>query len=86
MKNISSVLKKFSNLLDKDSLIKGSISQVIEEKTKIKITSNDFNLKEGILEIKTSPVAKNEIRFKEESIKDELKEVYKVFITRILYK
>ncbi|NCN08114.1 hypothetical protein GW944_00895 [Candidatus Parcubacteria bacterium] len=86
MKNLSLLLKKFSNILDKDTVVKDSILKVIEDKTKIKLTKENFFLKDGLLEIKASPVIKNEINFKEKLIRDELNNSYKIFISKIIYK
>ncbi len=86
MKNILSLLERFKKLLDKDDLIKESIVNIVKERTRVTLDPSKINLKEGVLEITASPAGKNEIRLKEEIIKDELKEVQKIVITRILYK
>ncbi len=86
MKNLLSLLERFSRILNKDVFIKESIAKVIEGKTKISLTPDNFLLKEGVLEINSSPVAKNEIRLKEDIIKDELREVHHIFISKIFYK
>lgn len=86
MKNLFNLLERFSRSLNKDTLYKETIAQTIEEHTRIKLKGENLNLKEGVLELKGSPVVNNEIRLKEEGIKDELKERYKINITRILYK
>lgn len=86
MYKLTSLLERFTKLLDKDSLIKESIVNTIKERTNVSVDPQKINLKEGVLEITASSVGKNEIRLKEELIKDELKEVYKIVITRFLYK
>lgn len=86
MKSILTFLEKFSRNLNKNVLIKENISKVIQEKTKINLLPEQINLKNGILEINASGTVKNEIILKEMSIKDELKESYRISVSRILYK
>lgn len=86
MKNIFTLLERFTKILDKDRLLKESIINTIQERTRVSLSPEKINLKEGVLEINASSVAKNEIRLKEDSIKDQLKEAYNITISRILYK
>lgn len=86
MYNLTSLLERFRKILDKDSVIKESIVNLIKERTRVSLDHHKINLKEGVLEITTSSVGKNEIRLKEEGIKDELKEVHNIIVTRVLYK
>ena len=86
MKNLSKLLERFSNILNKNTDTKNTIIRIIKEKTNIELKSNQINLKEGVLEINAGASAKNEIKLKEESIKTELKERFHINITRILYK
>lgn len=86
MKNLFSLLQRFSQSLNKDTLVKETISQVIFEKTNIKLASEKISLKNGVLEISTSPVMQNEIKLKEELIKTTLKEVSQINLSRVLYK
>lgn len=85
MRNLSSLLNRLTRALDKDSFTKESVIDVVTNLTGAKLTKEDIRIKEGVLEIQTTPGAKNEIRMKEERIKDELRS-REVFITRILYK
>jgi hypothetical protein len=87
MKNLSSLLERLSKVLNKDTVIKESVTRVIKEKIGIEIPQENINLnKEGVLEIINSPSANNEIRLKEEYIKTELREVYNISISRIFFK
>ena len=86
MKNLLHLLERFSNSLHKDTLIKERIAETIFTYTKVKITNDKLLLKEGVLELEASAVVKNEIKLKEESIKTELKERFRINITRVLYK
>lgn len=86
MKNLFSLLERFSKILNKDASTKEAISQVIQNKIGVALPPDKFLLKDGVLEITSSPVIKNEISLKEGSIKDELKEVHRISVSRILYK
>ncbi len=86
MKNLLSLLERFSKILNKDVFIKETIARVIEHKTRAVLLPGNLSLKEGVLEIKASAVIKNEISLKEDSIKDELRELHKISISRVLYK
>lgn len=86
MKNLNSLLERLSRVLNKDELIKSSVVSVLRDSVGVTISTNKINLKEGVLEVEASPAIKNEIKLKEERIKDELKEVYKINLIRILYK
>ena len=86
MKNLLSLLERFSKSLNKDSLTKESISQVILNRTKVNLLPDDISLKDGVLKINASAAAKNEISLKEGLIKDELKGAHHIFISRIIYK
>lgn len=86
MENLSKLLERFSRSLNKDTLTKGFISEVIERTTKISLDGEKVNLKDGVLTIQCSPVFKNELRLKEERILTELKERHNIRISRVLYK
>lgn len=86
MHNLNSLLERFAKILNKDSLIKEAIANTIKERARVILDPSQINLKEGVLEITAGPVAKNELRLKEDSIKEELRESRKIVITRILYK
>ncbi|MCR4279585.1 MAG: hypothetical protein NUV78_02490 [Candidatus Zambryskibacteria bacterium] len=86
MYNLTSLLERFSKLLNKDTALKGSVIGVVKERTGATLSPENINLKEGVLEITASQAVKNEIRLKEDLIRTELKEVYKINILRIFYK
>ncbi len=86
MKNLLSLLERFSKSLNKDTFTKEAIVSVIHNRTKILLAIENLSLKEGVLEIVSSPAVNNEIRLKEDVIRDELKEVHKLPIRRVIYK
>lgn len=86
MENLSKLLERFAKVLNKDRNVKEVVSQVVLARTRVSLSHESISLKEGVLEINTSPAAKNEIRLKEEAILNELKELHKLPISRILYK
>ena len=85
MENLRSLLERFRESLDKDSLTREVIQEAIRDKTKIEIKKGDLNLKNGILEITTTAAAKNEIVLKESYIKSALIE-RGIKISRIYFK
>ncbi|MBX4181455.1 hypothetical protein KW807_01150 [Candidatus Parcubacteria bacterium] len=85
MKNLFSLLERFTKVLDRGKLTKENIIKVVESQTRIILKEEDIHLKEGVLEINTSPVVKNEIRLKEEAIRSELKEAYNIKISFVRY-
>ena len=86
MENLSKLLERFSRILNRDAATKEIIIKTIENKTRITLEPENISLKEGVLEINSSPAVKNEISLKEESIKTELKEIHKIVMSRIFYK
>ena len=86
MKNISSLLERLTKFLNKDELRKQKVIETIEEKTKIKLNPKNIFIKEGVLELEASPVVKNEIRLKEEEIKNILRNKHNIIVGRVLYK
>lgn len=80
MRGLNSLLGRVSNALNREGLHKKLIIDVIEKKTKITLKPEQVFLKNGILEIKAHPVLKNEIKLKEDLLKQELK------VLRILFK
>ena len=86
MKNLLNLLERFSKVLNKDTLTKEAIAKVVEEKTKVHLARENFTLKDTILEISSGSSAKNEIRLKEDLIKDELKNSHQILVSRIFYK
>ena len=86
MENLSKLLERFSKILNRDTSIKEAIVKVIAGRTKVSLKTEDFTLKDGVLEVTASATAKNEIRLKEDSIKSELKSSHNLSISRIFYK
>jgi hypothetical protein len=85
VKNLFNLLERLSNSLNKDSLVKQEIAQVIKDRTRVTLEPEKLVLKDGVLELQAGATAKNEIMFKEAQIKDELK--FKgITVARILYK
>jgi hypothetical protein len=80
MKHLLDLLNRFSKSLSKDTLAKENISKTIFNHTKVNLLPENINLKDGVLEITTFATAKNEIKLKEEMIKNEVK------VSRIFYK
>ena len=86
MKNLRSLLERFTKSLNKDAVTKGAVIDVVRQRIGITLSEENISLKEGILTITAGAALKNELRLKEEAIKDELKEVYGVIATRVIYK
>jgi hypothetical protein len=86
MKDISSLLKRFSNLLNKKEVDQEVVATVIEGYVGRKPTLKEIFIEGTVLEISTSPIIKNEIRLKEDKILEDLKRVHNIHISRVLYK
>ena len=86
MENLSKLLERFSKILKRDASTKEAIAKVIRDRTRVSLKPEDFTLKDGVLEVNASAVAKNEIRLKEDSIKNELKSSHNLSISKIFYK
>jgi hypothetical protein len=85
MKNLSALLERLSRSLNKDSVLKEGVIEAVFKETNIKLDQNKISLKNGVLQISASPVVNNEIKLKEERIKNGLREK-NIFILRVLYK
>ena len=83
MKNLKSLLERFSKALNRDNVTKELIKEVVLDQTKINL--KNFNYKDGVLTIEAGAAAKNEIGLKEEKIKNELLR-NNLRIQRIIYK
>jgi hypothetical protein len=86
MKDFSSLLERFSKILNKDAHTKGAIIEVIKKYTQISLGKENIELNEGVLQLNTTPIVKSEINLKSDLIRSELKEVYNLSVTRFLYK
>ena len=78
-------MERFSKLLDKDSLTKGIISEIIQKETGLLLSPENISIKNHVLEITAGSTFKNEIRMKEERISTSLKEAG-IFVSRVLYR
>ena len=86
MKNLLDLLERFSKSLNKNKLTKEALSQTIEKHIGLALPLESFTVKDGVLTISAGAAAKNEIRLKEEVIKEELKGLHHVSVSRIIYK
>jgi hypothetical protein len=86
MRNLLSLLERFSRSLNKDSWIKDIVAEAILDKTRVRLPPESISLKGGVLEISTFASAKNEISLKEEEIRHELKTKHNISFSRILYR
>jgi hypothetical protein len=85
MKDLSSLLERISGALGNDQTLKEIVVTTIFEKLKISLFTEDIALKEGTLQIKTSPVKKNEIKLHEAELIALLSERLNRRLTRVLY-
>ena len=85
MRNLSDLLKRFVNSLDRDVLQKETIARVIEEKTRVRLNPEGIRLKEGVLHITTASAGKSEINLKQEAILQDLKNIHNLSIKNFLY-
>ncbi len=85
MQNLARLLERFTKSLNKDALTKEAIALTIGHRIGLQLSPESFTIKDGVLSISASAVAKNEMRMKEESILAELR-AQKVPVSRILYK
>lgn len=86
MKNLSELLERFTKSLGKDTFVRNSIIDSIENIVSIKISLDEISVKEGVLEISSTPGKNNAIRLKESQIIDSLKNERGIRISRIFYK
>lgn len=85
MRNLSALLNRITSALNKDEITKQVVVDTLKQLTSAQLEENSISIKNGVLEIIASPVVKNEIRMKEEDLKNRLK-LQNIFVTRILYK
>lgn len=86
MKNLNSLLERFKKSLGLDVLTKEEVLLTILKYTEIKLTPKEISLKNGVLEINSSPTKNNEIRLKEEKILYFLNTERGISINKIFYK
>ena len=85
MRNLRALLERFSKNLNRTSLFKEHIINTVEKLTRARLSPEQINLREGILEINAGGAVKSEICLKEDQIKSELRSLG-VYVGRILYK
>lgn len=86
MKDLSSLLRRFQRSLGNDTEARDAVRSVVESLAGIKLGPEEISIKEGTLEITTSPGKKNEIRLKEEYILDALNTGRGLHLKKIFYK
>ncbi len=72
MFNISSFLEKFSKNLKSTEVFNKQILEIIEKQTQIKISPEDLEIKNYIINIKSSPAVKNKLFIYKETILKEI--------------
>ncbi|MBX4206252.1 hypothetical protein KW784_00445 [Candidatus Parcubacteria bacterium] len=85
MKNLLTLLGRFTKSLNKDGLTKGKVAETVLHTTGVKLSPDVISIKEGVLTIQASPAAKNEMRLKEEKIKEALRGLHNIRVSRIIY-
>jgi len=85
VKNLNELTRKIYNSLNRDTLLKEKVIEVIKTHTNITLEPKKLFIKESLLEIEASPAVKNEISLKQETILFKLKE-NKINIKRLLYR
>lgn len=86
MKNLGSLLERISRSLNKDSIQRDFIIEVVDRLLSIKLSPNNIFIKNDTLFLDCSPVIKNEIKLKEREILNKLKEIHNLFIEKIIFK
>ncbi len=85
MRNLTELLKRITNSLDKDSATRSAVASCIHEVLGFDIDQHNISIKEDTLIIKASPAKKNEIKLREEQILKKLEGQCRTRITRIFY-
>ncbi len=86
MKNLSSLLERFSKSLGKDVLAKEAVITAIFDLSSVELKPEEIMIKEGVLEICSTPGKNNAIRLKEERIIDMLRNERGIKLSKIFYK
>ena len=68
MFNISNYLEKFKRIYESETAKKEAVISVIKEVVGITLKPESVTLKEGVLQIKASPLVRNEINMKKPAI------------------
>jgi hypothetical protein len=86
MKDLFKLLERFTNSLNKDEVTRQMVATVISDRIGVPFNPENVSIKNGVLQLSSSPALNNEIRLKEDSIRQELKETRNINILRVLYK
>jgi len=74
MLNISKYLEKFKKNLESGEVLNNTISEIIKKHTGIELKPTDFELKNNLIVLKTSPGYKNKIFISKEDIVKDIQE------------
>lgn len=87
MENISNLVRRLSNLLDRKELAKKAVSEAVERHTGRELPPESIFIKDSVLEMALdSDAFKSEIKLKEGVILRDLKESRNMHFQRVLYK
>lgn len=73
MFNISKYLEKFKKSIESGEVLNESIVEIIKKHTGISLTTNDFEIKNNIIYINSSPIIKNKIFIFKSVLKEDIK-------------
>jgi hypothetical protein len=85
VENLRNLLERFSRSLDRNTAAKEAVISAVSNHTKISLSPKDISIRDGVLEITASAVAKSEINLKTRLILAELK-AQKVPVERIVFR
>lgn len=85
MLDIRNLLGRIKQSLDKDSVNKEIVIISIKEKTRIELKPEEISFSARNIQIKTSPVKRNEIAFNEQAILNEVRIKTGLSLERIVY-
>lgn len=85
MRNLKTLLERFTSSLNKDEILKEQVVDVVLRRIGLKLPVESISIKDGILIVSAGGVAKNEIMLKSEAILEELR-FLKVPVSKIIYK
>jgi hypothetical protein len=85
MQNISDLLKRFSNSLGRDVIVKEAVATCVKELLHFDLAVEDISIKENTLRIKTTPAKKSEINLHEAELLGKIRERTGQKISKILY-
>lgn len=86
MKNLRTLLERFTRSLNKDEIARQAVCEAAWSIARVRLDPSSVSLKEGVLSLSAGAAAKNELRLKEEKIKEALQGLYDIRILRVIYK